>query len=187
MEHHQGTSWFQLAEKLGYVSHDHELGFIHPTSFRKVDWKEPYKKTYGHHDVNQHAVFGLGYYANPIIPFTLDYRIVSKDNIENHFLKEFNNDPEKFVSVGDSFDPLFRKVKYITIHAAHSGIIDFREYEKEFGSSIKDDFNYALAALKDLGVLKLRDYTIEFKKMTELELFPYMLFFVGIDKVREAL
>lgn len=179
---------FDLAESLGYVptkKTGKTLGFINPTEFcKKITDRKRNKYYYRHHCIDQEAVLGIGYYANPIIPNSLDYIFKDKNTNERIFLKNFSSNPDDFVISADIIDKDFKKIKYLVLSLLHHKKINIANYFDKFGSEILEDYSWAIRALEYFKILTLDDKNIICEDINELDLFKYLLFFIGKDKIK---
>ncbi len=179
---------FRIADEAGFRAQAHEtLGFIHPTQFFNKNYRPPCRYKYFHHSSDQHAVFGLGYYANPIIPYSLDYKIMNKGSNKHIFLKKFPTNEAAMVNYATSYSKDFEKVKYIVNNLVHGFRLYKVDYLSRFGRNPGRDFSHAVMALKALGVLSEDEDGFWINKMDEIEMFAYLLFFVGKERVAEKI
>ena len=172
-----------VAEENGYESLD-PPGYVMPMNFSKKVRSEGeiYGKiayNYTHFGKEQASILGLGYYAHSRIENRIEYKFVDRGNPSPVFLKSFSTDPSNFSYDVDTLSPLFEKVKHIVISYCAERAVSRKEYTEAFGSDIVLDFPYAIEALKDLGVIHVRQEKVEFAQMDEKDLCPYFLFFVG--------
>lgn len=171
-----------IAERYGYYTNSEKPSYVHPFHFvLKNIQRRDVKYEYSNYGTDPHSNLGLGYYAESCINDVMRYTLVDQNHVDGMFLKRFSNDRFSFSYMVFQFLPNYDKVKYITHSTYRDFSISRREYKSRFGIDIIEEFPYAINALSLLNIITIGQDKIIFNTKDEKDLYPYLLFFVGIN------
>ena len=175
-----------IGEKYGYRKH-YEMGklsYVAPLVFSKNEGeRKRIDYSYTHFNLPPFSNFCLGFYSHSRIVDFIDFLFVDKNNQDSMFLKNFSTNPDDYVFLTQRLSPKFERVKFIVKKFYVDWEVPREEYKEFYKTDIVEDFQYAIKALKRLGIISVTPDKIIFKKMDEKEIYPYLLFFAGRENV----
>ena len=172
-----------IMKKHGYASNMDlsKLSYVHPFNLHPENTVgRPYELSYSCFKIIPNSNLGIGFYSISNINDIVNYIFIpEKESSRRSFIKEFSDNPGDYIYRINCFKENYSKVKFISSNISHSFHIDLKKFREMFNSDLRDDFPYAIKALESLNMITIEDDKVKFNAKSELEIYPYLLFFVG--------